>query len=120
MKFNKVILVSVLTLGLLGLITGCKKKSGSGGESLAPMVIEGVNVDLPKLRASIDASGNADLQGGVRNVLMAFRYHQYEKALMEIDKLSNDPALNDEQKKLVTEVLEQVKQVAEKAPPPAQ
>ena len=85
---------------------------------MAPMVVEGINVDLPKLQASIDATGNADLQSAVRAVLMDFRYRQYEKALMDIDKLSSDSNLNEEQKKIAGEVLDQIKQVAQKAPPP--
>src|SRR5438445_6660758 len=98
-------------------VFGCKKKGGDAGPPVATMQVEGVNVDLPKLQASIDASGNADLQSSVRQVLMSFRYHQYEKALMDMDKLVNDPGLNEDQKKIATEVLEQVKQVAQKAPP---
>jgi len=80
------------------------------------MIVEGIKVDLPKLQASVDATGNADLQAGVREVLMSFRYRQYEKALMAMDKLVNDANLNEEQKKLANDVLEQVKQVATKAP----
>ena len=106
-----------MAVGVVG-FAGCGKK-GPSGQQVPPMVIEGINVDLPKLQASIDASGNADLQSAVRTVMMSFRYRQYDKALMDMEKLSNDPALTEEQKKIATEVFEQVKQVATKAPPPA-
>lgn len=115
MKSLKLVLAVTLVLGAVA-ITGCKKK-GASGPPIAPMVVEGVNVDLPKLQAAIDTTGNADLQSAVRGVLMDFRYRQYEKALMDIDKLSTDSNLNEEQKKIATEVLEQIKQVAQKAPP---
>jgi len=114
MKLRNVILGIVLAVGLAG-FTGCKKKEAPGS-ALAPMIVEGIKVDLPKLQASVDATGNADLQAGVREVLMSFRYRQYEKALMAMDKLVNDANLNEEQKKLANDVLEQVKQVATKAP----
>jgi len=115
MKLMNVLLGIVLACAVVSL-SGCKKKQAAG-PSAAPMNVEGVSVDLPKLQASIDATGNADLQSGVRSVLMDFRYRQYEKALMDIDKLANDTTLNEEQKKLAAEVLEQIKQVAQKAPP---
>ncbi len=107
----------VLSVALLG-VTGCGKK-GPQGSTVPPMEVEGVKVDLPKLQAAVDSSGNADLQSSVRQVLMAFRYRQYDKALMEMEKVTNDPNLTEDQKKLATEVFEQVKQVAAKAPPPA-
>jgi hypothetical protein len=114
MKLRNVILGIVIAVGLAG-FSGCKKKDAAG-TPMAPMTVEGIKVDLPKLQASVDATGNADLQSGVREVLMSFRYRQYEKALMAMDKLANDPNLNEEQKKIANDVLEQVKQVATKAP----
>ncbi len=103
-----------MAIGLAG-FAGCGKKGPDAGAQLKPMVVDGVDVDLPKLQASVDASGNADLQSSVRTVLMAFRYRQYDKALMEMEKLANDPGLNEQQKNIATNVFEQVKQVAAKA-----
>jgi hypothetical protein len=120
MKFDKVILAVLLAIAMVSVTAGCKKQETVKGPSGAPLVIEGVSVDMPKLQRVIDASGNADLQGAVRNVFISFRYHEYEKALMGMDKLANDPALNEEQKKVAAEVLEQVKQVATKVPAPAE
>lgn len=119
MKLTKLVLGLVLACGLAGMV-GCGKKGGATGEAMKPMVVEGVNVDLPKLQASVDATGNADLQSTVRNVLMSFRYRQYDKALMDMEKIMNDPGLNADQKKIATDVFEQVKQVAAKATAPAQ
>ncbi len=119
MKLTKLVVGLVLAIGLAGMV-GCGKKGGATGDAVKPMVVEGVNVDLPKLQASVDASGNADLQSAVRNVLMSFRYRQYDKALMDMEKISNDPNLTPDQKKIATDVFEQVKQVAAKVPPPTQ
>lgn len=105
----------------LALVTfaGCKKKPLAGTQG-APIQIEGIAVDLPKLQAAIAAGGNADLQAGVSGVYQGIRYRQYQKALMELDKLASDTNLTDEQKKLANEVLEQLKQVVAKAPPAPQ
>ena len=118
MKLHNLLLAAILAIGIAGMV-GCGKKQAQQNAT-APMIVEGVSVDLPKLQQSIDSSGNADLQSSVRSVLMAFRYRQYDKALMEMEKLSNDPNLTEEQKKLASQVFEQVKQVATKAPAPAQ
>ena len=119
MKLTKLVLGFVVAIGLAGMI-GCGNKGGATSDAMKPMVVEGVNVDMPKLQAEVDKTGNADLQSSVRNVVMSFRYRQYDKALMDMEKIVNDPGLNAEQKKLATDVFEQVKQVAAKAPPPAQ
>lgn len=118
MKLKNLLLGAVLAIGLAGMV-GCGKKQPEQNPT-APMVVDGVSVDLPKLQQSIDASGNADLQGSVRSVLMAFRYRQYDKALMEMEKIVNSPNLTAEQKTLASQVFDQVKQVATKAPAPAQ
>lgn len=118
MKLMKLVVGLMLAFGMLGL-TGCKKKSGTTGPDLPPMEVEGVKVELPKLVNALNTA-NQDAQSSARNVQLAFRYRQFEKALMEMDKLSSDTTLTDDQKKLVAEVLEQVKQVVAKAPPAPQ
>ncbi|HEY5914939.1 MAG TPA: hypothetical protein VJA21_30470 [Verrucomicrobiae bacterium] len=118
MKLRNLVVGLILAVGLAG-IAGCGKKLPEGN-SIAPLEVEGVKVDLPKLQASVDAGGNADLQSGVRGVVMAFRYRQYDKALMEMEKVTTNPALTEEQKKMASDVFEQVKQIAAKAPPAPQ
>lgn len=120
MKAMRLVLGLVLAAGFLGCVVGCKKSGPAGGGDLPPMQVQGVNVDVPKLNKALE-SATPDQQATARNIQMAFRYGQYEKALMEADKLANDTTLNEEQKKVAGEVLEQVKQVVAKAPPaPAQ
>ncbi len=118
MKLTNFVLGIILVIGLAG-FAGCKKKAAARAPE-DPVTIEGVKVDLPKLMGSIDAGGNAELQASVRNVQMSLRYRQWDKTLAEMEKLAANPNLNDEQKKLANEVFEQLKQVAAKAPPPAQ
>jgi hypothetical protein len=45
------------------------------------------------------------------------RYKQYLQAMMALDEALKSPGLNDKQKKLITQVLDQVKEVLAKAPP---
>ena len=112
MKLTRWIL-GILMVGLLA-FTACKK--GPAEPTLDPVDVNGVKVDLPKLQACFDES-NPDAQASSRKVVMAFRYGQYENALMELDKLANDANLNEKQKKVVTDMIDQVKQVMSKAPP---
>ena len=114
MKLAKILMVMVVATGVV-VAGGCKKKQNAG-QSFAPLQVEGVSVDLPKLLNVLESSTNTEVQASVRNVQMNFRYRMYEKALMEIDKVANSPDLTEEQKKVAAEVLEQVKQVAAKAP----
>jgi hypothetical protein len=117
MKAMKLVLGLLLAAGLVGVV-GCKKEP-KGPEPGAPMVIDGVSVDLPKLITSLEGA-TQEQQATVRNVQMAFRYRQFDKAMMELDKLANDSTLNEEQKKLASQVLEQVKELAQKSPPQEQ
>lgn len=113
----KLVIGLVLAAGMFTFVS-CGKKGGSTGEVPTSIVVEGVSVDLPKLIQALETA-TPELQTSARNVQMAFRYGQYEKALMEVDKLVNDTTLTEEQKKIAGEVLEQVKQVMAKAPPAA-
>lgn len=116
MKAMKLLLGLVLALGFVSLV-GCKKSGGDqSGGAVAPTEIQGVKVDIGKLNQAMETA-TPEQQATARNIQMAFRYGQYEKALMEADKLANDATLNEQQKKVATDVLEQVKQVVAKAPP---
>ena len=44
------------------------------------------------------------------------RYGDYNKALAELDKLANNASLTEPQKKIVSEVTEQVKKAAASSP----
>lgn len=77
----------------------------------------GVQVDLAKLEAAL-TNADPEAQGSVRLVRRAFLYGQLQQATEQLDKLSSNPNLTQAQKQLVSNVIEQTKQVIAKAPPP--
>jgi hypothetical protein len=76
--------------------------------------IHGVKVELPKLEQAFSA-GTPEQQASVAAVQSSVRYGKYEEGLMELDKLLNDPGTNEDQKKVVNALIEQMKQVFAKA-----
>ncbi len=93
-------------------LVGCSKPAQTGQQ----MDINGVKVDLPKLQQTFVAE-RPDLQPNVSRTTMAIRYGQYDQALAELEKLAAAANLTDPQKKLISDLTEQVKQVMAKAPP---
>ncbi len=111
MKVSEWLLAAVL-LSLLG-PAGCKKAPAPG----LPHEHYGVTVDWPKLDSEFAGSTDPELVASAALVKRAFMYHQFGKAMVELDKLASNPKLNDSQRKLVNQLLEQTKQVLAKAPP---
>ena len=112
MKTTK-LLLPILAVSLLAL-AGCKKAEPEG----TAVQFHGINVDLPKLDTAF-ADASPEVQASLTSVKGFFRYAQFPQALMELDKLSNNPGLAEPQKKLVMDLIEQTKQVIANAPPPA-
>jgi hypothetical protein len=100
-----------LGLALFGL-AGCNKSV----QGTAVPEINGVKVDFPKLQHTFDGAG-PEIQQNVSETIQGIRYGMYEKSLEALDKLVNDPNVNDQQKKVVNEMIESVKQLMSKAPP---
>ncbi len=106
----------LLGIALAGLVAlagaGCKKEEA---KPKAPLY-GGVQIDLPKLQAALGNVGQTPSGQNLNNVLakirFGIRYQNYVDALVALDKLKDDPSLNDAQKKIVSDVLEQVKQAA--------
>src|SRR5690242_10420032 len=82
--------------------------------------IEGVTVDIPKLQKALEANTNPEVRNQMTQVAFGVRYGDYPKALMALDQLANNPNVSEAEKKVVNEVLEQVKKLAQNAPAPAQ
>ena len=101
-----------ILLVCLAVVAGCKKEETGG----PPQEYYGVKVDWRKLDA-VFTNSSPEVQASVTLLLQDFRYAQFSKALADLDKLSNDPSLTPPQKKLVTDLTEQTKQVIAKAPP---
>jgi hypothetical protein len=78
--------------------------------------VGGVKLDLPKFQQVFAI--NADLQTSVSKVAMCIRYQQYAECLKELETMASYPNVTAEQKQVLAEFTEQVKQL--KANPPAQ
>ncbi len=104
---------TILVLSFLA-FTGCNK---APQQPSAPE-INGVKVDFPKLQRAFENS-SGEIQQHVSEAAQGVRYGMYERTLEALDALANDPNVTADQKKVVNELIESMKQVIAKAPPPA-
>ena len=95
-----------------GAVAGCNKQV----QGTAVPEINGVKVDFPKFQHTFDGAG-PDIQQNVSETIQGIRYGMYDKSLEALDKLVNDTNVNEEQKKVVNEMIESVKRLMAKAPP---
>jgi hypothetical protein len=103
----------LLTAGLLGLVACSKSSSGSS----APLEINGVKVDQPSFVAAFENAPPEVKGSDYSEVTEGIRYRQWDRALVALDKLGQQPNLNEAQKKSVAQLTEQLKQVVVKGPP---
>ena len=112
-------IASVFLAAVLALAgAGCSKSEPPP----KPPEHEGVVIDMPKLQKAFEKTTQETYQV-LAKVNMGIRYNRYMDALEGLDKLANDPSVTPEQKKVVNEVIEQVKKALENQaanPPPAQ
>jgi hypothetical protein len=104
-------LCAVLALAVLA-FAGCGKKEVANVDMPE---IEGVKVNIPGLQKAFETAGG-DVQQQVSAVIQGIRYRTYERSLEALDSLANNATVTPDQKKIVTEVLEAMKQVVAKAP----
>ncbi len=108
--------LSVALLALAG--AGCHKND------VAPPAAAsgGVVVDLPKLQAAFRTGPQEARDITTSELPTDLRYMAYDKALAAMDKIAAVPNLTDAQKKVVSDVTDQIKQAAAAAaaPKPAQ
>lgn len=103
----------VLAAGMLTFV-GCKRQ-----EKLPDsQEVAGVSVDLPKLQKAFEGA-KPEILDQVTQVSFGLRYGDYMKSLAALDKLSSDTTITEAQKKVITDVIEQVKKVMAQAPAPA-
>lgn len=114
MKTTKWIAV-MLVAGVLTL-AGCSKPPKVADE----VEVNGVKVAMPALQKSLSPSTDKDVQNSLGKVGVAFRYRDYGIVQAGLTQLAANPALTAEQKKLVAQVDEQVKQVVAKGTAPTQ
>ena len=111
MKAKTLLAVVLMAVGVA--YSGCGKKAPP---TPPPAEISGIKVDVPKLRQTLSGAPQ-EVMSDMNMFTSSLRYGQYEKALMGLDKLASNPGLNDTQKKVVNDVIEQMKQVIAKAGP---
>jgi hypothetical protein len=87
-------------------------ESGCGQRQRAPQptIIKGVKVDLAKFQQAF-AGVSPDIQTTAFKVPMSIRYGQYAQAVAELERLCANTGLTEQQKKVATEVLDQLRQV---------
>jgi outer membrane murein-binding lipoprotein Lpp len=100
------VLLNVIAAATL-VLSGCSK----GDKTPQSLQVDGVAVDLPKLNATFE-NADPEVKRVVTEVGFNLRYTKYEQALMSLDKLANDPKVTEPQKKVVNDVIEQVKKLA--------
>ena len=98
--------LALLAAGLM-VSVGCNRTP----KQPPPSQIQGVTVDLPKLQAAYATNTAQDVQAQLMQVSFGMRYGDYMKSLAALDKLLNNPASTEQQKQVVNQVIEQVKQV---------
>ncbi len=95
------------------MLGACSKSTE--GDKPPSMEFEGVKVDTPQLMAEfMDAS--PQLQEPVNDAVTKMRYKKYLEAMVGLDEVLKSPGLNDKQKKMLAQVIGQLKEIVEKAP----
>lgn len=105
-----------LALGLLAsclvlVPLGCKKPP-------PPQQLESYEQTVAKLQAALTKASPAVQSNFYNGVQYSVRYGNYLKAMMAADQISNDPSLTPEQKKLVGDLIEQLKTKVQNEPQP--
>lgn len=109
MKTVNLVLGCVAAAALVA--TGCSKSD----KTPPPPQVQGVTIDIPKLDQAF-ANATPELKRDVTQAGFNVRYGKYEDALMVLDKVSNDTSITPDQKTAVTQVIEEVKKLANAAP----
>jgi hypothetical protein len=111
----KILAFGLLAAGLL-VSSGCKK-----GEPPPPpgtMNLMGVKVDLPRLEQEFQ-NASPEQQAAVQEIKRECRTWQLAKMVVALDTLGKNPALTESQKKVVSDLIDQVGQVMAKQGTPA-
>jgi len=108
-------LLHIFSVALLA-AAGCKKEQQQMGP---PQEYYGVKLNWLQLNTAF-TNASPEAQNDAYLAVRAFRYSQFPQAMLQLEKLANEPGLTDGQKSVVNELMEQTKQVVAKAPPPPQ
>ena len=111
---KKILFLAVFLGGSLVAFNGCKKAAVSEPPP-GSIQMAGVNIDLPKLDSEFQ-NASPDLQSAVTQIKTSFRGGRFVRMITELDKLSSNPSLTESQKKVVNDVIDQMKQLIAKIP----
>lgn len=107
------LLVAILLAGVVSLV-GCHKAKAPPP---APVAFN-ARVDLAKLQETLSTNTDAEVQACLTRIASGLRYgYDFEAVMVELDKLNQNTNLTEPQKKVVSEVIEQVKQVINQPKP---
>lgn len=105
---------------MMSLLAGVLALAGCAKEKAAVPVMDGVTVDLPKLKDAF-ATVSPEIRVSVSEVAIGVKESNYPRAFAALAKLDSAPGLTEPQKTIVATVTDEVKQLASKAAaPPAQ
>ncbi|HWX20612.1 MAG TPA: hypothetical protein VN578_12000 [Candidatus Binatia bacterium] len=100
--------LGLLTAGVLALSgAGCKKQAASQN----PQTLQDGVAQLSASLATASPEVRSNLYSGVA---FGIRYGKYVDAMMALDQIASNPSLNEQQKKLVNNVLDLLKQEIQK------
>jgi len=102
----------VLAATIVVALAGCSKSSKPSGTQQ----VDGISIDMPKLGQSFSATTNAEALRLLSEATMGLRYRDYPKSMMALEELSKLPDITEAQKKMVADVFEQEKKLANSAP----
>ena len=104
MKITNWLFAIVIAALLAAGAGGCKKQESASAQ---PATLEDT---LTHLRSAL-VPASPDLQRAYyQNVENTIRYGRYPEALAALTQISSDPSLNEQQKKLLEQAVEQLKQ----------
>ena len=103
MKMTSSLFAAVLASALLCAGAGCKKATPPPAAAR-----DGVVIDSMKLRNSLNGASQ-EIQKSLAKFQFSLRYGSYVDAMMALDQMKADTSLTEAQKKIVDEVMEQVK-----------
>jgi len=106
----------VVTVFLAGVVAlaGCHKAKAPPP---APVAFN-AHVDLAKLQETLSTNTDAEVQACLTRIASGLRYgYDFEAVMVELDKLNQNTSLTEPQKKVIGEVIEQVKQVINQPKP---
>ena len=104
-------LLLLLSLAALVAASGCKKEEASAWTG------NSVRVALPELQQSLANNLAPEVQKCLQDVSSAMRYGRYELAVAGLERLTTQPSLTAQQRKLTGEVIGQLKELSQKSKP---